>query len=798
MKNCKKNVRRTDIIQYLLIVLLFSITVKSTGKNKEDNSLSKDRKIYNSGINITPKPSKLIETGGVFVLNSQTTLVVENKALSKIASYFKNKLKKSTGFDLNVSAKAVANNYIKLELKGELGLNNEGYTFESTESGIKIQATTDQGAFYGMQTLMQLLPAEIESKNLVTNMVWEIPCVKIKDEPRFKYRGQHLDVGRHFADVNYIKKQLDVLAMYKINRFHWHLTEDQGWRIEIKKYPKLTQIASKRVENEGNVYGPHFFTQAEIKEVVAYAKERFIEVIPEIELPGHAVAALTAYPEYSCTGGPHEVRNIWGISNDVFCGGNEKTFKFLTDIIEEVIPLFESEYFHIGGDEAPKTRWKSCPKCQKKIKELGFGKNPDHSAEEELQSYFIQRIEKVLLKHGKKMIGWDEILEGGLAPTATVMSWRGEKGGIKAGNMGHDVIMTPNEWLYLDHYQGDQKVLPISNRRYIPLAKTYSYDPIPQELAVDKHHHVLGVQANVWTEYMYTEDIIEWNTYPRILALSEIAWSSKVNKDYIDFERRLDNQRVRLDMHDINYYIPVPQQRGIPSCDFVAFVNTAKLDFETTEPVKMVYTTDGKDPNLNSTPYQKPLYFNENTILKIRSVLPSGKMSDVRTITLKKQTYRKSDPNFKPQEGFKAEYYKGVGRVVADIAGKTPDEVENIDKMQSAKYVFKTHYDLKDDLLYNTVVTGYINIPEDGIYYFNTDADQFWIDNELLISNEGQIKRHSRNDKSIALGKGMYPIKVVRLSGAYGGWPPVWTAVNVNVRPEKDVSFKTIDSAEYR
>mgnify|MGYP003623416025 CR=1 FL=1 len=551
-----------------------------------------------SQVNITPKPLKLTQKEGRFVLKPDTRLIAKDKDAEKIASFFAAKMNKSTGYNFAIQKNETSTNHIQLEIASDIPVNNEGYLLQSKENAINIRAKTPQGLFYGMQTLLQLLPAEIESPAAAKGIEWSIPLVDITDEPRFEYRGQHLDVCRHFADVDYIKKHLDVLALFKINKFHWHLTEDQGWRIEIKKYPKLTEISSKRMENEGFEYGPYFYTQEEIKEVVAYAKERFIEVIPEIELPGHAVAVLTAYPEYSCTGGPFEVRNIWGISNDIFCAGNEATFRFLEDIIKEVMPLFESEYFHIGGDEAPKIRWEKCPKCQAKIKELGYVSDSEHSAEERLQSYFIQRIEKLLLKNDKKLIGWDEILEGGLAPTATVMCWRGEKGGIAAANMGHNVIMTPNDWLYFDNYQGDRKILPVCNRRDVPLVKTYSYNPVPAALPADKHQYIYGVQANVWSEYMYTTDIMEWCTYPRILALAEIGWTANENKDYTDFERRLENQRIRLDMHDVNYYIPIPQQKGVPSCNFVAFTNTAKLEFEATEPVKMIYTTDGSGPNV--------------------------------------------------------------------------------------------------------------------------------------------------------------------------------------------------------
>lgn len=755
------------------------------------------KKAYNEGINITPIPLELTQDEGTFTLSKKVVFVANDEAVEKVASYFAAKIKNSTGYDLKIEKNKPASDYINLSIVADIPVNEEGYLLEVTDKGVDIQAKTPQGLFYGMQTMMQLLPAEIESPKLIKNIAWAMPAVKIKDEPRFKYRGQHLDVCRHFVNVDYIKKQLDVLAMFKINKLHWHLTDDQGWRIEIKKYPKLTEIGAKRVEGEGNTYGPFFYTQDQIKEVVAYAKERFIDVIPEIELPGHGVSALAAYPEFACKAGPFEVRNIWGVSNDVYCAGNDSTFQFLTDVIEEVIPLFESEYFHIGGDECPKIRWKECPKCQARIKAEGLKGDATHSAEERLQSYFVQRMEKVVVKNGKKMIGWDEILEGGLAPTATVMSWRGEEGGIAAGNMGHDVIMTPGNWLYLDHYQGDSKISPVSIGGYTPLAETYSYEPIPEGLAEDKRHHVLGTQANVWSEYMYSPELVEWRTYPRIIALSEVAWSAKEKKDYKDFERRIDNQRVRLDMHNVNYYIPQPEQ-VTPSSNFVAFVDTAKLEFKTTEPVKMVYTTDGSEPNLKSAVYDKPLTFTENTTLKIRSVLASEKMGDVRTIAIEKQTYAPAvtkEKDAKP--GLKAEHYKGVAHKVSEMI-QTPTETEHIAAPQDAKHRVKDYRELMPEDYYNTILTGYITIPEDGVYNFSSEAEEVWIDGKLLISNAGEVKRYSRNDKSIALAKGSHAIKIIRLSGIVGGWPPLWDAITVSIRKQKDPKFKVMDATYFK
>lgn len=758
------------------------------------------QKVYNEGINVTPIPLELKQNEGFFELTKNTTFAVNDPSLDKVASFFSEKIKNATGYSLDIKSAKPESNFINLSLAQDIAVNDEGYLLEVTDKGIDIKAKTPQGVFYGMQTVLQLLPAEIESPKTINYIAWKIPAVNIKDEPRFKYRGQHFDPGRHFASVDYIKNQLDVLAMLKINKFHWHLTEDQGWRIEIKKYPKLTEIGSKRVDGDGTTDGPHFYTQEEVKEIVAYAKERFIDVIPEIELPGHGVAALTAYPEYSCTEGPFEVRNIWGVANDVYCAGNDSTFQFLTDIIEEVIPLFESEYFHIGGDECPKDRWKKCPKCQARIKELGLKADKDHSAEEKLQSYFVQRMEKVLLKHNKKMIGWDEILEGGLAPTAIVMSWRGEEGGIAAANMGHDVIMTPGGWLYIDHYQGDPKLEPVAIGGYTTLEKTYSYDPIPDKIDADKAHHILGTQVNVWSEYIYNDDIRDLRAYPRTVALAEVAWSAKDRKDYKDFERRIDNQLVRLDMHNVNYYIPQPEQ-VTPSCNFVAFTDSAKLEFKTTRPVKMVYTTDGSEPTLTSTVYEKPLTFAENTTLKIRSVLPSDKMSEPRTIIIEKQTLSPAvEKSATDKSGLKAEYYKGNARKMSDLEGKTPDETEYIVAPQKAAHRIGGYREFTPDEFYSTVLTGYINIPEDGIYYFSTDSE-LWIDGKQLITNdEGKdtARRFSRNDKSIALAKGLHSIKVVQFGTIFGGWPTQWEGITVSMRPDKEKEFKLLDETYFK
>lgn len=426
--------------------------------------------------------------------------------------------------------------------------NKEQYEIVVSDSEIVISALTNQGLFYGIQTLLQMVP--FEKKNEIA-----IPWINISDAPKYAWRGMHLDVCRHYFPISFIKKYIDYLAHYKMNTFHWHLTEDQGWRIEIKKYPKLTEVGAWR---NGSMVGRYddqkiddikyggFYTQEEIKEVVAYASQRHITIVPEIEMPGHSLAALAAYPELSCTGGPFEVGKKWGVFDDVYCP-KEETFTFLENVLSEVLALFPSEYIHIGGDECPKTRWKSCAHCQKIIKEKGL--NDEH----ELQSYFIQRIEKFVNSKGRKIIGWDEILEGGLAPNAAVMSWRGTEGGIAAAKQKHYVVMTPGSHCYFDHYQGKPENEPLAIGGFTSLEKVYNFNPMPKELILEEQKYILGAQANVWTEYILTPEQVEYMIMPRMSALAEVLWGTANPENFIDFKTRLQAQEIWFRNNNINY-----------------------------------------------------------------------------------------------------------------------------------------------------------------------------------------------------------------------------------------------------
>ena len=748
-------------------------------------------KSYNEGINIIPMPQNLVQNQGVFKLSSGTSFGATTDEAKTVAEFFAAKMRNATGYNISVSDKGD----ITLTLDAALDVNDEGYTLDVTSEGVTVKAKTPQGLFYGMQSFMQLLPAEIESAEKASGIAWQAPAVSIKDEPRFGYRGVMLDVCRHFIPVEDIKKQIDVLSLFKINRLHWHLTEDQGWRIEIKKYPKLTEVGSKRIDGEGTEY-KGYYTQEEIKEVVKYAQDRFITIVPELEMPGHELAAIAAYPELSCKGEANTPRVIWGVEDIVMCPGKEDMFVFLENVIKEMVELFPGTYFHVGGDECPKTSWKNCPTCQARIKKEGLKADGKHTAEERLQSYVITRMEGVLAKYGKKIIGWDEILEGGLSPDATVMSWRGEEGGIASALQDHDVIMTPGgNGMYLDHYQGDSKIEPVAIGGYTTLEKTYSYNPTPDTLvAMKKDHFVKGVQTNIWTEYLYNVDLVEYRMYPRVLALSEIGWTNVDRKNFDDFARRINNAYVRLDEHAVNYHIPQPEQPN-GSCNFVAFVDSTSLEFKTTRPVKMVYTLDGTEPTAQSAEYTAPLTFTETTTLKIASALPSGKLSPVRTIQVEKQALAPAKEVAKTTPGLNMQVFDGMYLNVEALksANVQPKTTKVIKETKELREQVQTSESMRGVKQYAAVAEGYVNIPEDGVYYISSDLEEVWIDGKLLINNGGEVKRFSRHDNSVALAKGLHEIKAVFLGHIIGGWPSNWNDGSINLRKADADKFTKID-----
>lgn len=510
-------------------------------------------------LGLIPLPDSVNLADGFFLLSDKTNIIFDSTIVNKTStSLLKEKLNILVGLDINLinPAKQIKNSIIISQNLSEE--NPDAYEIKSSKKNIIINGAGESGVFYGIQTFLQLAFSSYPKNKSIC-----IPELYIKDVPEFKWRGLHLDVSRHFFPVETIKKMIDLAAFYKMNKFHWHLTDDQGWRIEIKALPQLTQIGAWR---NGTIIGhskdPNatfdtihyggFYTQQQIRDVIAYAKIRQVEIIPEIEMPGHALAALASYPEYSCAGGSFEVAQKWGIFEDVFCAGKESTFSFIETILSEVIELFPGEYIHVGGDECPKTRWEKCPDCQKRIL------NEHLKDESELQSYFIQRIEKYLTSKRKKLIGWDEILEGGLSENATVMSWRGTQGGIEAAQTGHDVIMTPNKFCYFNFYQTQNtKDEPLAIGRYLPIENVYGYNPVPPEFTNQESRYILGAQANIWTEYIGTEELLEYMAFPRLCAMSETLWTNPRKKSNPDFKIRLKQNLKLLDKLQINYH-PMP------------------------------------------------------------------------------------------------------------------------------------------------------------------------------------------------------------------------------------------------
>ncbi len=510
-----------------------------------------------SRISIIPRPLVVVEAKGEFALDASARLVAEGEAWA-VAHQLAAALRPATGFELPVVASDTpADGDLVLTLDSASGLAEEEYRLDVSPLGVGLAAATPAGLFRGTQTLLQLLPPAI-FRGAAMSGPWRLPAVHIEDRPRCRWRGMHLDCARHYMPREFIKKFIDLLALHKMNVFHWHLTEDQGWRLAIDRYPRLGEIAAWRDETMlghfnnlprryDNTRHGGFYSKDDVREIVAYAAARHILVVPEIEMPGHAQAALAAYPELGCTGGPYQVRQIWGISDQVYCAGNDQVFEFLENVLAEVIELFPGRYLHIGGDECLKDSWRRCPRCQARIAKEGL------KDEHELQSWFIRRIETFLNRQGRQLIGWDEILEGGLAPNATVMSWRGEQGGIEAARAGHDVVFAPTSHTYFDHRQGEDPFAePLAIGGFLPLAKVYDYEPIPAELDAEAAAHVLGAQGQLWTEYLENPKQVEYMAFPRLCALAEVVWSPAAGKDFADFQARLASHRQRLEILDVN------------------------------------------------------------------------------------------------------------------------------------------------------------------------------------------------------------------------------------------------------
>ncbi|TDO98469.1 family 20 glycosylhydrolase [Flavobacterium sp. 245] len=706
---------------------------------------------------IIPAPNSYKATGDSISLNGKIKVVFENN------KYSAKELKTGQIFEdaINANVLAKKSSIEVLFITKSPSTSKESYKISISSKKI-IVTGSEEGLFYAVQSLLQLLPNKPSDKKEI-----KLPCTTIEDAPRYAYRGLHLDVCRHFFSIDVIKDFIAQMSSYKLNNFHWHLTDDQGWRIEIKKYPKLTEVGSKRAQTlvgnkfersplffDGNPYGG-FYTQEEIKDVVKFAEAHYVNIIPEIEMPGHATAAVTAYPNLSCfPDRTYKVVETWGVFEDIFCAGKEETFTFLEDVLTEVMALFPSKYIHIGGDECPKARWKECPNCQKRIKDLGL-KN-----EHELQSYLTTRIEKFLNANGRQILGWDEMLEGGLAPNAAVMSWRGESGGISAAKQKHNVIMNPEQVLYLDYNQGYSPQEPLTIGRLTTVEKIYNYNPTPVDsLTVEEQKYIMGVQSNLWSEYLTSPTKLNYMLYPRLFALAEIAWTQPQNKNYNHFIlNQMPYHLEKLEQQKRLYKVPTP----FGSNETAIIASKYILDLKPTiKRGQIFYTIDGYNPDETAEPYTKPTTINipkgEYRIIKTVQINPSGRRSSISKILVRNPDL-KSALAIKPtKNGLKYDYYTGTFQQVQDLDFTKPVNSGIFEgTVSSEKWKTKTerYIGLKFD--------GYIFIPETANYTISTlsdDGSKLFIDNELIVNNDGI---HWLNEAygAVKLEKGFHKINI--------------------------------------
>ena len=581
--------------------------------------------IVEGNLNVIPMPQEVSQllNDAPFVISSSTTIVYPegNEKLERTAHFLASYIKEVTGTVVKVGTDGGTNS-IQLVLDKAIA-QPEGYELVVNAEQITVKGSTEKGVFYGIQTLHKALPVTDASKTPA------IPAGTVKDHPSFEYRGFLIDVGRHYFSVDYLKEIIDMLAMHNINYFHWHLTEDQGWRIEIKKYPNLTKVGSHRratmigwdVEGDDNTPVDGFYTQEEAKEIVRYAADRFITVIPEIDLPGHMLAALASYPELGCTGGPYEIPVRFGVFEDVLCGGNEKTLQFAKDVLEEIMDVFPSEYIHIGGDECPKTRWEKCPKCQAKIRQLHLKSTPKHSKENQLQVYFMAEVEKVITAHGRKMMGWDEILHGNPAKSVTVMAWTSPKASVRSAQLQHKTINCPISNLYLSnpHYN---KITGMNS-----VARVYNYDVLPKELSEADKKNIIGAQGCIWTEWTKDSLKMEWQLMPRLAALSELQWSNPEKKNLDCFLNRLQHQLDLYTAHGYHYKQDIYEANiNIePKKDS----KEATVTLTTYDKVPTYYTLDGSEPSTASTLYEKAFTVTDSVTVRVIAVRNNGQPSPV-------------------------------------------------------------------------------------------------------------------------------------------------------------------------
>ena len=725
-------------------------------------------------LNVIPLPQEITEAANAapFVINSSTVICYPegNEKLERTAHFLASYIKEVTGTEVQVSTKA-GKNGITLSVDPSVATAKDGYELNISSEGITVKGNTEAGVFYGIQTIYKALPIT-EGKTLAS-----LPAGTIKDFPTYDFRGFMVDVGRHYFSVDYLKEIIDILAMHNINYFHWHLTEDQGWRIEIKKYPKLTEIGSHRKETitapgSGEFDGTPvsgFYTQEEAKEIVAYAAERFITVIPEIDMPGHMLAALASYPELGCTGGPYETATKFGVFREVLCGGNEKTLQFAKDVINEIMDIFPSPYIHIGGDECPKYEWERCPKCQAKIKELKLKSTPEHTKENQLQAYFMGEVEKEIIKRGRKMLAWDEILEGNPAKSTTVMAWTGIKAGIKSAQLGHQTIICPISHLYFSN-PGYNRLKGVSS-----VERVYNFEPRNEKLTAEEKENIIGVQGCIWTEWTKDSVKMEWQMMPRIAALSELQWSNPEKKNLDGFLKRLRHQ---LDLYTLNgYHYKQDIEDVTMDINPVGEGGKAAITLNTFDNAPVYYTTDGSEPTAASQQYNGPVTLDGNTVTVKAKAIRDGRESNTveETLQYNLATMRPIQLACTPDPNYT---YKGANLLVDGLKGD--------DNYRSGRYIgiygenLDATIDLQEEKEISAVTIGTYLVPGDYIFgltgievYVSADSKDF---RKIASNTIPTLEKGSKNNvlerKEIKFDK--TPARYVRIVGKNTPVLPKW------------------------
>jgi hexosaminidase len=739
-------------------------------------------------INVIPHPYEYdVNPLYRYYFTEESGVICRQKELLPVAELFAQNIKKSTGLELPIVKRSKNPIFLRIDKKMK---NPEGYLLFIYTDGVEVFGGSAAGVYYGLQTLMQMLPPEIESDTIVHRKDWSLPIAVVEDYPRFKYRGMHVDPCRHFMPLEHIYKQVDWMSKFKFNTLHFHLTDDQLWTFEVKKYPLLTEVGTQRTNVDGSVYKGGYFTQEELKELVDYAAVRGVTIIPEIEMPGHAMAALAAYPEYGCTGGPYAVRTTWGVEEHLLCAGNDSVFQFIEDILTELTAVFPSEYIHIGGDECPTNIWHACPRCQARMQAEGL------QTETELHGYFIRRVEQILHKLGRKMIGWDEILDGGATASATVMSWRGSKGGIKAANQGNQAIMTPWDICYFDHYQGSKLFEPMAQSGFLSLEKVYNWEPISDEIKLEQRDKILGGQANLWAEYMPDYRQAEYMIYPRLLALSEVLWSTHY-RNYRNFTERLVEAQKRLDYGNINYHIPLPEG---PLAQYVEFIDSIQVELSNTLNYDIYYTLDDTYSKVetrhtvstNNEAEQggnSALCIMNSALLKAFTTF-NGRNSDTIEVYYNKLSA--------PHPAVKGLSHNGLYRQRA--YGYFPNT-------DSLDYVSFDITDLVDSLIYDTndtyfepwieVYQGYIKVDTTTTYLITTDLEELWVDDIRVINNNGELKRNQTKRAQMVLEEGYHSIKAVYNNCVNDGFPAHWRKPEIRIKTLVEKDFRVLKPKDF-